>query len=68
MANTAQLLRRQSSRDFGVLKSQKSIDQLELRVSSCKAEYITFIYYILTDFHAQRIIQVFDFGKCLVHF
>ncbi|XP_014103700.2 sodium-dependent neutral amino acid transporter B(0)AT3 [Bactrocera oleae] len=31
MANTAQLLRRQSSRDFGVLKSQKSIDQLELR-------------------------------------
>lgn len=32
MANTAQLLRRQSSRDI-VLKSQKSIDQLELRVS-----------------------------------
>ncbi|XP_037937409.1 sodium-dependent neutral amino acid transporter B(0)AT3-like [Teleopsis dalmanni] len=30
MANTAQLLRRQSSRDI-VLKSQKSIDQLELR-------------------------------------
>jgi len=32
MANTAQLLRRQSSRDI-ILKSQKSIDQLELRVS-----------------------------------
>ncbi|XP_067636970.1 sodium-dependent neutral amino acid transporter B(0)AT3 [Eurosta solidaginis] len=30
MANTAQLLRRQSSRDI-ILKSQKSIDQMELR-------------------------------------
>jgi len=51
MANTAQLLRRQSSRDI-VLKSQKSIDQLELRVS--RGDYIEFIYlnifYILLHF------------------
>lgn len=33
MANPAQLLRRQSSRDF-VLKTQRSIDQLELRVNN----------------------------------
>ena len=37
MANTAQLLRRQSSRDI-ILKSQRSIDQHELRVSTHQVE------------------------------
>lgn len=39
MANTAQLLRRQSSRDI-ILKTQKSIDQHELRVSKHNGSYL----------------------------
>lgn len=44
MANTAQLLRRQSSRDI-ILKTQKSIDQHELRVSKQKSNPSIFSFF-----------------------